>query len=109
MSTKTIPPLNEDHKLSIGIALGLSAALRTMEARRPDFERLPGFSTAVLVVQEIEAQHRAEVAGLNFRAAAAAGVDIASHMVGLRGRGEIYADEMDLVQRSQFAGTKAEA
>ncbi len=111
MSTesKTIPPLNDDHRREIGIALGLAAARNYLDASREAFEKLPGFNTAVALIETVEASHRAQVAGMNFRAAAAAGVDIRTHMVGLRGRGEIFVQPMDLAELGEFAEGKREA
>lgn len=104
-----IQPLNDQHKKSIGIALGLSFAIRQLRERRADFERLPGYNTAVAIVEEVEAQFRAEVAGLNFRAAAAAGVDIQTNMIGMRGAGEIFAEPMDIDQLAEFSAGLAPA
>lgn len=103
MDTIKIKPLNDQHKQDIGIALGLSAAINYLRKRRESFERLPGYNTALTLVEELEAQQRAEVAGLNFRAAVAAGIDIQTHMIGMVGRGEIYAEQMDLVDQAAFS------
>ena len=103
-----IEPLNNDHRRDLGIALGLAAALNYLRDRTEPFERLPGYNTAIALIEMLEAQHRAHVAGMNFRAAAAAGIDIRCHMIGLKGRGEIYADPMDLEQRAEFAASGIE-
>ena len=97
-----IAPLNDEHKQGLGISLGLAAALNYLRDRAEPFEKLPGFNTAIVIVQELEARQRAEMAGLNFRAAVVAGIDIRTHMIGLRGRGEIYAEPMDLEQMAEF-------
>lgn len=98
----TIKPLNDDHRLNIGISLGLSAAINYLNANKEPFEKLPGFNTALALVETLEAQQRAQIAGQNFRAAAAAGFDVRTHMVGLKGRGEIYVKPMDLAERAEF-------
>lgn len=98
-----VAPLNEQHVQSIGISLGLSAALNMLMNERQTFEKLPGFNTAIALVQQIEAMQRAEVAGANFRAAAAAGYDVRTHIVGLIGRGKIYVQPMDLEQLAEFS------
>lgn len=102
-----IEPLNNSHRLNIGIALGLSAAIRTLEEDAEKFGRLPGFNTAIALVQSIEARHRAEVAGSNIRAAAKAGYDVATHMVGMIGAGKIFVKPMDLTELAEFSASDA--
>ena len=97
-----IEPLNNEHRQGIGISLGLAAAINYLRERAEPFEKLPGYNTAVAIISELECRQRAEMAGMNFRAAAAAGIDIRTHMVGLRGRGEIFAEPMDLEQLAEF-------
>ncbi len=98
-----IKPLNSEHVLGIGVAMGLATAVNYLTDRAEVFEKLPGYNSARALIQELEAQQRAQVAGLNFRAAAAAGVDISTHMIGLVGRGKIYAEPMDLEQLAEFS------
>lgn len=99
-----IEPLNNDHRLELGMALGLAAAANFLRDKSANgFEKLPGFNTALAMIEAIEAQHRAETAGKNIRAAAAAGYDISTHMVGLIGRAKIFVEPMDLEQRAEFA------
>ncbi len=105
----SIPPLNDDHRREIGIALGLTAAVNVLREGQADHQRLPGFNTALALIEAIEATHRAHVAGLNFRAAAKAGVNITDHMIGMVGRGKIYADPMDLTQRAEFGAEQVSA
>lgn len=102
-----IEPLNSGHVRDIGIALGLAAALNYLRDREEVFGKLPGYNTAIAVVQEIEARQRAEVAGYNFRAAMRAGVDISTHMIGLVGRGKIFAEPMDLEQLAEFGASQS--
>jgi len=109
MSDNKIKPLNSDHVMNIGIAMGLTAAVNYLNDKADVFEKLPRYNTARAVVQELEARQRAEVAGLNFRAAVAAGVDISTHMVGLIGRGKIYAEPMDLAQLAEFSADGVES
>ena len=104
-----IQPLNDEHRRDLGIALGLAAAINYLRGEREPFERLPGYNTAIALIEKLEAQQRACVAGHNFRAAMAAGVDIRTNMVGLRGRGEIYAEPMDLEELAQFAAEGEDA
>jgi hypothetical protein len=104
-----IEPLNEDHRLELGMALGISAAANFLRAKSENgFERLPGFNTALALVEAIEAQHRAEIAGKNIRAAAAAGYDISTHIVGLVGRAKIFVEPMDLEQLAEFAKARGD-
>jgi hypothetical protein len=98
-----IKPLNSDHVRNIGISMGLTAAMNYLADRAEVFEKLPGYNSARALIQELEAQQRAHVAGMNFRAAAAAGVDISTHMIGLIGPGKIYAEPMDVEQLAEFA------
>lgn len=98
-----IEPLNNEHRMDLGIALGIAGAANLLRSMRHVYEKLPGYNTAIACLEAVEAAHRAEMAGMNFRAAVAAGVDISTHMVGLRGKGEIFAEPMDSVQTASFA------
>lgn len=98
-----IEPLNHEHRMNIGIALGLSHALRVLRDADPFVARLPGFNTAVALLEAVEAQHRAQTAGFNLRAAEAAGYNLATHKVGLIGAGRIFVEPMDLEELAQFA------
>jgi hypothetical protein len=97
-----VEPLNNEHRLNIGIAIGLTAAIRTLHKDAEKFGRLPGFNTAIALIEAIEAQHRAETIGSNIRAAAKAGYDISTHMVGMIGKGKIFVEPMDLEQLADF-------
>lgn len=102
-----VEPLNAGHRMDLGIALGLRAAINILHERRDTFEKLPGFNTAIALIEAVEADMRADVAGKNFRAVAAAGLDVQTHIVGLIGKGRIYAEPMDLAQMADFAGELA--
>jgi hypothetical protein len=97
-----VDPLNDEHRVDIGIAMGLAAAINTLQGGSATFEKLPGFNTAIALLQAVEAQHRAQIAGMNFRAAAKAGHDLSTTMVGLIGRGRIYVKPMDLKELAHF-------
>lgn len=99
----TIPPLNDEHRLNIGISLGLSAALNYLDQADDTLRRQPGFNSARALIESVEARHRANVAGANMRAAIAAGYDLATHMIGMKGRGVIYVQPMDLEELAEFA------
>lgn len=97
-----IEPLNERHRTDIGIALGLAASRNILNSGLEKYGKLPGYNTAIACIKAIEAEHRAQVTGSNIRAAAKAGVDINTHFVGMRGRGEIFTEPMDLVGQADF-------
>lgn len=102
-----IEPLNNDHRLDLGVAIGLSAVLGELRDKSEFFERLSGFNAAIAIVEAFEAHHRAFVAGLNLRAAAAAGIDLQTHSVGMMGRGVIFAELADIEHRARFAADAA--
>ena len=99
-----IEPLNNRHRIELGIAVGFGAAIQAMEKKRDTFGKLPGFNSAMAVLTELEARHRCDVSGSNMRAAIRAGFDIQTHYVGMFGAGKLYVKPMDLTELAEFAG-----
>lgn len=95
MTCTTIKIEDRAHQRLLDRMMGIALVHEALEDRIEDFGKMPGYNSAMLLIQGILAEFRVEMASKDLRLAANNGVDIGTHLVRYEGGDEILIDPMD--------------
>ena len=91
------------HSRMLGTTIGVINCIEKLKEDRDKFGKLPGYETAIALLEGIGGEYRGSLASMNFRLAAKHGHDISTASIGVSGAGEITVEPFDLAEMAEQA------
>lgn len=100
MSEITIKITDPKHSRMLGTTMGVINCVERLKEDRDKFGKLPGYETAIALLEGISGEYRGSLASMNFRLAAKHGHDISTAGIGVNSNGEVTVEPFDLVEQA---------